>query len=131
MCANFHFMITLLTLSERHVAVNPCPINGQHFTSLSPLVLLFNRMHYFDLHSSIVFPVNQHPRFWLALPLLKILGNIQYGDCASDRTTEKLCFDSGQRHCFIFSRTSRLILGKIHPPIQWVPLTWHCQLTSI
>ena len=69
---------------------NPCLFNRQHFTSLSPLLLLFNRMQYFDLHSLTVSPVNQCPRFWLALSLLKILDNIRYDDCASDRTTEKL-----------------------------------------
>jgi hypothetical protein len=116
----FPFHDHFARLSECHVAVNPCFINRQHFASLSPLLLLFSRMQYFDLHSSTLCPVNQHPRFWLALPLLKTLDSIQYGDCASDRTTEKMCFDSRQTHCYIFSRTSRLTLGQIHPPIQWV-----------
>lgn len=60
-------------------------------------------------------------RFWITFSMVIVFLTVWLRNC----------FDSGQKHYFIFSRTSRLTLGRIHLPIQWVKVTWNWQLTSI
>lgn len=106
MCMNFYVMITLLALSEFHVAVNPCLNSREHFTSLLPLLLLFNRILHFVWHYLCL-------RFWISFGMGTMLLTWRLRNCVSIM---------GRGIFFIFSKISRLTLGQIHPPIQWVPV---------